>query len=200
MPGMDQAAFASWLAGIGLLNPEQRGRTYHGLALAEANDPVECRDNTIDAGSSGDLSEAAPHPVNGKDISAAEPAPAKIGDQPLLSKVGRDRIANFGCPHCGRSGVHRWGSASGKPRYRCTSCRKTFNPVTGTPLAGLHRPERWNDQAAALISGESLAPRLRRSKPRGEALRRASLHRVPLAAPFPRRPQSGRAAVFVRTG
>jgi transposase-like protein len=29
--------------------------------------------------------------------------------------------------------------------------------MTGTPLAGLHRPERWNDQAAALISGESVA-------------------------------------------
>src|SRR5450631_4043610 len=119
MPGMDHAAFASWLAGIGLLNPEQRGRSYHALALADANDPVECRDNTIDAGSPGDLREAAPHLVHGKDASAAEPAPAKIGAQLLLSKVGRDRIANFGCPHCGGDGVHQWGSASGKPRYRC---------------------------------------------------------------------------------
>ena len=72
----------------------------------------------------------------------------------LSSKVGQDRIANFGCPHRGGDGVHRWGYVSGKPRYRCTRCRKTFNPLTGTPLAGSHHPERWNDRAAALISGE----------------------------------------------
>jgi transposase-like protein len=157
MSEMDKAAFANWLAEIGLLNPAQRGRTYYALALAEANNPIECLDDGIGAGLAGDLPEAAPRRVTEKAVSATEPAPAKIGDQTLLSKVGQDRIANFGCPHCGGDGVHRWGSASGKPRYRCTSCRKTFNPVTGTPLAGLHRPERWNDQAAALISGESLA-------------------------------------------
>ena len=50
-----------------------------------------------------------------------------------------------------------WGRASGKPRYRCASCRKTFNPLTGTPLAGLHYPERWNDQAQALIEGDTIA-------------------------------------------
>ena len=37
------------------------------------------------------------------------------------------------------------------------TCRKTFNPLTGTPLAGLHYPERWPDQARALISGETIA-------------------------------------------
>src|ERR1019366_8462860 len=157
MPEMDNATFANWLAEIGLLNPTQRGQTYHALALVEANDPFECRDNTIDAGSPGDVPEAAPRHVIEKTVSATEPPPVKAEGQSLLSKVGQDRIANFGCPHCGGDGVHRWGSASGKPRYRCTSCRKTFNPVTGTPLAGLHHPDRWNDQAAALISGESLA-------------------------------------------
>ena len=154
---MDDAAFANWLGGIALLNPTQRGRTYHVLAMAKANGPSECRGNAIDAGSLGDVPEAAPLPAIEKTVSPAEPAPAKAGEQPLLSRVGQRRIANFGCPHCGGDGVHRWGRASGKPRYRCTTCRKTFNPVTGTPLAGLHRPERWNDQAAALISGESLA-------------------------------------------
>ena len=154
---MDNASFADWLAGIGLLNPSQRGRTYHALAMAEANGPSASRDTAIDAGSLGDVPEAARRPAIEKTVSAAEPAPMKAGVQPLLSKVGQDRIAHFGCPHCGGDGVHRWGSASGKPRYRCMSCRKTFNPVTGTPLAGLHHPERWNDQAAALISGESLA-------------------------------------------
>jgi hypothetical protein len=48
-PEIDNAAFANWLAGIGLLNPAQRGRTYNGLALAEANSPVECLEDRIDA-------------------------------------------------------------------------------------------------------------------------------------------------------
>ncbi|MGO8918812.1 MAG: hypothetical protein ACLQJR_23165, partial [Stellaceae bacterium] len=39
----------------------------------------------------------------------------------------------------------------------CTSCRKTFNPLTGTPLAGLHHQDRWPDQAQALIAGETVA-------------------------------------------
>jgi hypothetical protein len=35
---MDDLVFANWLAGIELLNPVQRGRAYHALALAEADD------------------------------------------------------------------------------------------------------------------------------------------------------------------
>ena len=49
-------------------------------------------------------------------------------------------------------------------RYRCTSCRKTFNPLTGTPLAGLHHRDRWPDQAPALIAGETVAKAAERCK------------------------------------
>ena len=70
-----------------------------------------------------------------------------------MSKVGRGRIARFGCPHCGGDDVRPWGKAGGKPRYRCACCRKTFNPLTGTPFAGLHHQDRWPDQAQALIAG-----------------------------------------------
>ena len=144
---MDDGVFTDWVAKIGLLSPVQRGQTYHGLALAEANDCLDCADVVI---------AAAPAP---EEVEAAMPGPpvSAPASPPLLLKIGQDRIANFGCPHCGGDGVHRWGKANGKPRYRCASCRKTFTPLTGTPLAGLHHPERWNDQAQALITGESLA-------------------------------------------
>src|ERR1700739_3983963 len=75
----------------------------------------------------------------------------------LLSKVGRDRIADFGCPHCGDFAIGAWGRANGMPRYRCKACRKTFTPLTATPLSGLHYKARWIGQARALISGESIA-------------------------------------------
>src|SRR5579863_10583200 len=72
-------------------------------------------------------------------------------------RLGRDRIACFGCPHCGDFAIGAWGRANGMPRYRCKACRKTFTPLTGTPLSGLHYKDRWIDQARALISAESIA-------------------------------------------
>ena len=152
---MDEPTFATWLAGTEFLNPSQRGRTYQALAMAEANGSFECTGTAIDAALSRDNAGPVPDGVKGRTT-------AHTPGRDLLSKVGRERIANFGCPHCGSDGVHRWGSANDRPRYRCTSCRKTFTPLTGTPLAGLHHPERWTDQAAALIGGETLAQAARR--------------------------------------
>ena len=147
---MDDLVFANWLAGIGLLNPTQRGRAYHVLALAEADDSSECTGRMIDVASPADEARSVSRATAVKTV-------ANAPGHDLLAKVGEERIAAFGCPHCGGDCVHRWGRDSGKPRYRCAGCRKTFNPLTGTPLAGLHHPERWKDQAQALISGESLA-------------------------------------------
>ncbi len=41
------------------------------------------------------------------------------------------------CPHCGTVHVVRNGTAHGLQRYKCRVCRKTFNALTGTPLARL---------------------------------------------------------------
>ena len=38
---MDTAAFATWLGGIGLLDPAQRAEAFRELALAEADDPID---------------------------------------------------------------------------------------------------------------------------------------------------------------
>jgi transposase-like protein len=154
---MDDVIFANWLAGIELLNPIQRGQAYQALAIAKADGPSDRGGRMIDVASlSAETGTACPA-ATGNTVAAARPVQATAGSDGFLAKVGQDRITNFGCPHCGADRVHRWGHDSGKPRYRCTHCRKTFNPLTGTPLAGLHHPERWNDQAQALISGESLA-------------------------------------------
>jgi len=47
------------------------------------------------------------------------------------------------CPHCEGRSVIRWGRIGGRPRYRCKGCRRTFNSLTGTPLAYLKRSDRW---------------------------------------------------------
>lgn len=60
------------------------------------------------------------------------------------------------CPHCGSSEVGKWGSANGFKRYRCKPCKVTFNALTGTPLAQLHKRELWLPHAQALVDGISL--------------------------------------------
>jgi transposase-like protein len=152
------------------------------LALAEANDPVEFLDAAIeDVG-----------PGGGDGAEAEAPAGVSSGCAPdLLSQVGQDRIRRFGCPHCGGHEVGRWGRANALPGYRCKGCRKTFSPLTGTPLAGLRYRERWMDQAEALISGESVAKA-------ASALSDRSHHRVSLASSLSFRSQFRQARLFVR--
>lgn len=131
---MDAALFSVWLSSIGQLNAEQRRAALQ--ALAEAAAP-------------------ASKPA------LADPAEASVEPE-LLSQIGQARQALQGCPHCGGDAICRWGSANGKPRYRCAACRRTFNPLTATPLSGLHYPERWSDQAQALIAGETIAKAAKR--------------------------------------
>jgi transposase-like protein len=58
--------------------------------------------------------------------------------------------ANSACPHCASAGIHRFGCADGLQRYRCQCCHKTFNALTGTPLARLRDKPKWLDYLAAM--------------------------------------------------
>ena len=58
------------------------------------------------------------------------------------------------CPHCGTDGAVKRGSANGLHRYRCKFCGKSFNALTGTPLARLRHKDRWLDFAQSLSDGE----------------------------------------------
>jgi len=60
------------------------------------------------------------------------------------------------CPHCGHDELGKWGNASGLQRWRCKDCKKTFNALTGTPLARLRKKEKWLDNADAMIAGETI--------------------------------------------
>ena len=88
---MDSAAFAIWRAEIEFLTAAQRGLAFFDLTLAEADDPIERRDDEIGETAQPDEKAGA--------------AVARIVEEKreaeLLSKVGRDRIAGLGCPHCG---------------------------------------------------------------------------------------------------
>ena len=54
------------------------------------------------------------------------------------------------CPHCGGKHLLAWGKAHGLHRHRCADCRRTFNALTGTPLARLRHKDRWLTHGAVL--------------------------------------------------
>jgi transposase-like protein len=57
----------------------------------------------------------------------------------LIEQAARGRP----CPRCGCGCVHRCGQASGLQRFRCLGCGRSYNALTGTPLARLRKKERW---------------------------------------------------------
>lgn len=71
--------------------------------------------------------------------------------------VIEERIADEQrCPRCGIPGAARHGIANGLQRYRCNHCHRTFNALTGTPLAGLRKKEKWLEYAEALKDGMTI--------------------------------------------
>lgn len=60
------------------------------------------------------------------------------------------------CPHCSDWHVVRNGQARGLQRYKCRGCARTFNALTGTPLARLRYKDKWLGQAQALCEGLSI--------------------------------------------
>jgi transposase-like protein len=49
------------------------------------------------------------------------------------------------CPHCGVEGAALYGKERNRcQRFRCSlGCRRTFNILTGTPMARARKPEKW---------------------------------------------------------
>ena len=154
---MDGVSFDTWLDAIRLLTARQRQEGFLCLALAEGDDEA-----------ASVLFDASPVSVDG--VSAVvdgKPLGARIlveSDEPPMpvSAAAQSRVESAGCPHCASRRLHRWGHASDLPRYRCRDCRRTFNGLTGTPLAHLRKKDRWEAQAEALITGESVAKAAKR--------------------------------------
>ena len=82
-------------------------------------------------------------------------APAGGMDMAPLGEVCRRPVA---CPHCqaGTETLRPWGQSHGLPRYRCLACKKTCNPLSGTPLAHLRKREQWLHYAQSMIDGLSV--------------------------------------------
>ena len=60
------------------------------------------------------------------------------------------------CPHCASRQTIKHGRYGDLQRFRCRHCNRTFNALSGTPLAHLHFRDKWLGQAEALRDGLTL--------------------------------------------
>lgn len=58
----------------------------------------------------------------------------------LIEQARRPMLA---CPDCKGTALCRCGHANGLQRFKCKACGRTFNSLTGTPLARLRLKDRW---------------------------------------------------------
>lgn len=92
---------------------------------------------------------------------AAPPSPPELTR--LLESIRDARFASGArCPRCGHDRTHRWGSFSGRQRYRCTACRRTFSDLTGTPAAYSKKLLLWADYSQCIAEGTSVRRAARR--------------------------------------
>lgn len=71
----------------------------------------------------------------------------------VLAQIEETDHAARSCPHCASERVVRNGQANELQRYKCRGCGKTFNALTGTPLARLRQRHKWRAQARVLDEG-----------------------------------------------
>ena len=131
--------FSVWFSGVGRLSPEQRREV--AAALANLDGGPRRAGETEASGAGGTADKGA---KRGRRADA-------------LGTSGHERVASQGCPHCAGRAIVGWGRSHGLSRFRCKSCSRTFNALTKTAMAHLHKRERWFDHARAMIEGKSLA-------------------------------------------
>jgi hypothetical protein len=156
---MDLAAFKTWVDGIAALTAPQRRRTWQALALSEAAGSHDIETHRL-----ADHSPSRPDRTADESPFAIAPPQARpaVGTA-SIADLGQHRVDTFGCPHCDNCDIVRWGEASALPRYRCKTCRRTFNALTKTPLANLRMKDKWATQTEAMIEGVSTAKAARRA-------------------------------------
>jgi transposase-like protein len=92
--------------------------------------------------------------------------PAAGLDQ-VVALISEARAPGRCCPRCGNERCYRHGFANDLQRYRCCACGRTFNDLTGTPLARLRLKANWLAYSQVLLD----------SLPVRKAAERVGIHR-----------------------
>ena len=136
--------------------PEARAGSRPGSGTPSAQVRADRARPSREAGASSDPRPGAP----------GGPSPVRAWPTPLEELLKRLRLARFRdgvrCPRCSCARVQRWGCFSGRQRYRCTGCRRTFSDLTGTPAAYIKKLELWPAYGRGMEEAESLRAAARR--------------------------------------
>lgn len=68
-----------------------------------------------------------------------------------VTTIESARAPLLACPRCQGRALYRHGHANGLQRFRCRACGRTFNSLSGTPLARLRCKDRWIAFADAML-------------------------------------------------
>jgi transposase-like protein len=89
--------------------------------------------------------------------SALQDALSHVSDETkVIESIESNFDADGKCPFCRHDHFYRHGFASGLQRYRCMSCKISFNALTGTPLARLRHKNKWLNYLNALAESLSI--------------------------------------------
>jgi transposase-like protein len=79
------------------------------------------------------------------------------GDYNKIVTLFDDRVLTGSqCPRCKSAEVRKFGRRSGLQRMRCRACGRTYNALTGTPLARPRKKREWLIMGAALQNSLSV--------------------------------------------
>ena len=87
------------------------------------------------------------HRLSPRQVSDLEARLAGLGARmETLAELDRRATAMRACPRCGVEALVSWGvDRRGLRRLRCRACGRTCSAATGSPLAGLRRPEAFRE-------------------------------------------------------
>ena len=72
----------------------------------------------------------------------------------LIDNLNKDRPIS--CPHCQSFDIYGHGSYKQRKRYKCKSCIKTFNDLTGTAMDGIKKVDEFQDYLVLMIESMSI--------------------------------------------
>lgn len=132
---MQPELFQSFIDSISTLTREQLGILDSSLPSIR----IKIEEVSVDS-----ESETAP---NGNDV---------------ISDVEKSILTEFDkhpkCPACKGFHISRWGIRNGRQRYYCKPCESTFNAFSGTPLARLRHPDKWDNYLSGMTHSLTLRP------------------------------------------
>jgi len=87
-----------------------------------------------------------------KNLEDTEGSVAKL----IEVKANLKEKEKFTCPHCKGEEVIGHGKYKGRKRYKCKSCKKTFNDLTGPSVSHIHKKDEWKSYLHCLAQNLSL--------------------------------------------